>query len=211
MIRHFTTAVALFFGLTFAVDAMAGPRVYLEVSPGVSVLSDSDIRGSGSSPNFKANFDVGYVFGAAVGFRLYEDFRIEVNASYRNTAIEKNGRGVGGRILLFSVMTNVYYDIDFGIPIKPYLGVGIGNGFVDVDILERSGTSVSNNKTTQFAWNVMAGIGYALSENFDLSAGYRYLGTTDAKFDAVFEDTDVGTFDVEIDFHEFLLGLRYTF
>ena len=57
----------------------------------------------------------------------------------------------------------------------------------------------------------MAGIGYALSENFDLSAGYRYLGTTDAKFDAVFEDTDAGTFDVEIDFHEFLLGLRYTF
>ncbi len=57
----------------------------------------------------------------------------------------------------------------------------------------------------------MAGLGYELSENFNVSAGYRYLGTTDAKFDAIFEGADAGTFDVEIDFHEFLLALRYTF
>lgn len=55
-----------------------------------------------------------------------------------------------------------------------YLGAGIGVGFLDI-----KGTSnvlSASDNPIDFAWNVGAGINYALTENVSLSAGYRYVG-----------------------------------
>ena len=56
------------------------------------------------------------------------------------------------------------------------------------------------------------GASYAVTDNIDLSLGYRYLGTNDAEPDASLPLIPAsGTVDAEIAVHEILFGLRYNF
>ena len=53
-----------------------------------------------------------------------------------------------------------------------------------------------------FAWQVGAGLGYAITENTTIDAGYRYMDY--GSFDKNFSELDT-------DAHEIHLGARYTF
>lgn len=117
-----------------------------------------------------------------------------------------------------SVFLNLFYDIETGTPFTPYVGGGLGVAIIDADgelKLSENGVSIydesASNSVTNFAFNLAAGIGYDVNENFTLDLGYRYADFGNA------ETGDVGfsPFEVkgEADLlaHEVLLGLRYTF
>ena len=65
-------------------------------------------------------------------------------------------------------MLNAYYDIDTGTKFTPYVGAGIGMARLKAKIDDE--TDFSKSKTT-FAWQVGAGISYAMTENVSLDAG----------------------------------------
>lgn len=103
-----------------------------------------------------------------------------------------------------SVMLNAYYDIDTGTKLTPYVGAGIGMARLKAS-LKGDDANASKSKTT-FAWQVGAGVSYAMTDNLALDAGYRY---TDA--DEVNVKNDGSNNKFEAKSHEFLLGARYTF
>ncbi|MES0873063.1 OmpA family protein [Sinimarinibacterium thermocellulolyticum] len=82
----------------------------------------------------------------------------------------------------------------------PYLGGGIG--------VQRSSISGDEDADdTGFAWQLGAGVGFALSERAALSLDYRYAGANDPEY----RTRDGGTLSTEYQAHQLGLGLRYTF
>jgi opacity protein-like surface antigen len=194
-----------------------GPYIGLEA--GLSFLSDSKF--SGTLDGFEVSFDTGFSIGAALGYKFTKHFRLEADLGYRQSDVDKiTGFAVplggSGDMSTLTVLGNAYYDFDLGIPIVPYIGVGIGLGVVDVNTSDSANRVSVNDSATTFAWNLMAGISYGLFDNVDLDLGYRYLGAIDPELDATFapvgifgERTD--TVNVDVDIHEIFLGMRYTF
>ncbi len=213
MHRTLAAAFIFLFVLVHALDVAANEALYVEVQTGVSVLADSDISGLGLAG--EAAFDTGFVVGGAIGYRLFDNLRAEANLRYRKADVDKVTSGAVtlkgvGDVGILTLMANVYVDFDFGYAIKPYIGGGIGIGFVDVDKGSSNILIVDDNET-EFAWNLMAGASYRVFENADLTFGYRYLGTTDLKLEATRVGFGSSKLNAEIAVHEVLFGLRYGF
>lgn len=85
-------------------------------------------------------------------------------------------------------LLNAYYDIDLGndIPVVPYIGVGAGVAYVSNPILEAKAGNTKN--TFGVAYQVKAGVSYAVTTDIKLYAGARYFGVYGAEFKGVEPD-----------------------
>ena len=102
-------------------------------------------------------------------------------------------------------MVNGFFDFPICGNWKPFITGGIGMAKVEVNDLNFAdfGEADWSDDDTVLAWQVGAGVGYALSEQTTLEVKYRYFATDDAEF----EDGDY----LEFASHNIYLGLRYTF
>ncbi|MEM6413436.1 MAG: P44/Msp2 family outer membrane protein [Pseudomonadota bacterium] len=105
------------------------------------------------------------------------------------------------------LMANAIYDFDLGSPIKPYIGGGVGVGFVNVDYVP-SATTVIDDRSTQFAYQAMAGVSYAVAPAAEVFVGYRYRATTDVSVEANLFTAD---FDIENSASMAEAGIRLKF
>jgi opacity protein-like surface antigen len=161
-------------------------------------------------------FDPGFAVGGAVGYRVQEWMRAELNLSYREADIDKltgpgfvlEGAGDAGA---FAALANLYFDFTPREPVTPYVGVGIGVALIDVDSDGSANVLTINDDSTEFAWNVMAGAAWSVTDNVDLTLGYRYLSTNDGEFNAT--EVGVGSSEMDVGFgvHEVMFGARYNF
>lgn len=145
------------------------------------------------------------VFGAsvAIGSKVEtQNGAVRVELEYnKNEDAEKTYPGGTLKIDSQSLMVNAYYDINTGTKFTPYLGAGIGyakvKGKANISALG-SGSIDDNN----FAWQIGAGVGYAVNENVSIDAGYRYV-----------DNGDFSEYGINVDStaHELYLGARYGF
>lgn len=119
-------------------------------------------------------------FGGSIAIgRIIDAWRLELEASYRENS-SKSKLTTSNT----SLMANVYYDIPAMECLSFYIGAGAGissvNGKVN-DVEFKQGSTQfkkrSGHLDNVFAWQIMAGATYALSEDWDLVAGYRLFGT----------------------------------
>ena len=138
--------------------------------------------------------ELGFVGGRfGVGYTIF-GFRPELSVGYRMANIEDQDEQ---SVTSIDLIAGVYYDIDTGSEIVPYVGIGGGMSHVTV----REG----NDKTVwAIAFQGAAGIGYALMDDLTLTLGYRLTGTLDAETD------DGGTLKTALG-HNVELGIRYSF
>jgi opacity protein-like surface antigen len=109
---------------------------------------------------------------------------------------------------LFNVQTlqgNLYWDIDTGMAIKPFIGGGLGASFIYADYKPENGRGYSDT-TTGLAWNAGAGIAYDLNESVTVDLAYRFAGFGNAE-----ASTGNTTTRNYMTANEFLLGLRLNF
>ena len=215
-------------GLCIALpSAAADSDLYVEYSGGLSVVRNQRIIGddaSGSNLSGQIESDVGFNVGMAFGKRFYEHFRGELQFSYRRNevnhlSLRNEPDSASGDIGLIALMANGYTDWDLGIGVIPYFGAGIGWGYVDIQAKNRAAmqTKISDHDTV-FAWSLMAGGSYPISEMLDLSLGYRYIATTKPKVKSNLTNptpapatTIARRIKAEFDAHEVVLGLRFNF
>jgi opacity protein-like surface antigen len=118
----------------------------------------------------------------------------------------------------YTLMFNVYKDLGQWNRVVPYVGAGVGVAYHDMDEVFFTGNPnltnrIEGNKDIAFAWSLMAGIGYQISDRAILDLGYRYINMGDIRSGRV----DTGGFvnppvEIEdIDAHEFKVGMRYHF
>ncbi|MEO1252105.1 MAG: acyloxyacyl hydrolase [Pseudomonadota bacterium] len=112
-----------------------------------------------------------------------------------------------GEVETVFVMANAFLEYENTSPFTPYVGIGAGVGFVDVNYAP-SATTIIDDNSTEFAYQAMAGIGYEVTPNTTLFAGYRYRATLDANVDASLFDAN---FDIENRASTVEAGLRVSF
>ncbi len=164
--------------------------------------------------------------GVGIGYRFSPLFRADVAVDHRfNTRFKglPSGEGIAtgsvfdkGRFQSSTLMVNAYADLGTHNGFTPYVGVGIGvahnvlanytrtaDTFTGVTTQER----LNGGDDYAFAWALMAGVGYKLSDSFTLDLGYRYASLGDVKTRGYASGAGA---DVEsIGSHEVRLGVRY--
>jgi opacity protein-like surface antigen len=121
-------------------------------------------------------------------------------------------------IQTYTLMLNVYKDLGNYNRFVPYIGAGIGLAVHDVEDVYFSGNPALTNRIegdrdVSFAWSLMAGVGYQISDRAILDIGYRYIDMGSAQSGRVdtagFTNPAVKIDDIAA--HEVKLGLRYHF
>ena len=210
-----------------------------EVTPRSAVNTNGilgDIAGEG---NLAYGLGLGYDFG---------DWRIELDGtSLYNDAGSIGGQPFSSAKLRSRAgMLNAVYDFsDFG-RWEPYVGAGVGIAEVTAklnaqDFLNDTGTVLVNNPAcasgpvagttsracivddtdTNFAWNLLAGVGYNITDNLTWDTTYRYADFGNVDVEGTFVQANVpptggvfGTLDAsvaDVTSHTLMTGFRYRF
>ncbi len=218
-------AVALAPGAAMAQNAGSG--FYASIAGAYAIPVDSKIsetvEGHTASSDLEAKG--GIAFLVAAGYGVSENMNVELELGYRRFSFSKfkglkvsgptiNGSldgslPVKGSIGTLSLMANGLVSFDIW-KLKPYVGAGVGvarhSGKLDRQSIavgnqtfEYSGASEDDYV---FAYQVMAGLGYPLSDTAEVRAGYRYFATSKADFDGT--EATYGT-------HNFEAGILFRF
>ena len=139
------------------------------------------------------------VYAGAVGYHVTPDIRAEVEYSYRRNDVD-GGALISGRNRVQLLTANAWYDFKNVTAFTPYLGGGVGvaraKAIGNVPLIGFTTSSQDN----AFAYQLGAGVSYALCKNMDLTADYRYINTN--SFDDIGDDYKAS---------EFRGGVRYNF
>lgn len=116
----------------------------------------------------------------------------------------------------YTLMLNIYKDLgNFG-GFVPYVGVGIGAAYHQLDNIYFTGNpaltnQILGNNDIALAWSLMAGVGYQISDRAIIDIGYRYIdmgSITSQRSDTGFNVNPAVKFE-DITAHEIKVGLRY--
>jgi opacity protein-like surface antigen len=168
--------------------------MYISVLGGANWQADSS--GGVVTPttsSFNVDPDTGFVIGGVVGAKLtnwLDGLRAEIEVAYRRNDLSgtftASSGGTSGIIDAnfsnFSVMANVWYDIDMGWKIKPYVGGGAGwvrsksDGALQTPLTTPTTTFTTFSVTASgFAWQLGIGFNYEAAPGVDVGVGYRYF------------------------------------
>lgn len=180
---------------------------------------------SGTGPGVVNDIGSSYVLGIGMGVRLAPQFRGDIVYSYRGgyelDDTDQLGDTFSGDVKSHSVMANLYWDIPFQMAsFQPFVGAGLGwagNHMKDVSTADGGTFLLPEGETSNFAWQAMGGVSFAVSQRAAVDVFYRYFdggklqveeGT--ARFD---DGTSAGPYTGargELKAHEIMLSLRWT-
>ncbi|MGO1080129.1 OmpA family protein [Inquilinus sp. CA228] len=194
-----------------AAPAMAqqATGVYVGAGAGANILQDNDFSVKGSGANRSASYDPGPAGNIYLGYD-WGSFRADAEISLRSNDVDsvKSSSGTiatNGHQRTIGIMANGYYDFEFGSPIVPYIGAGVGVAMINQQW--KAGGTTFSDFDTAFAYQGIAGVSYSFAPNMAATVEYRYLGTTAATF----SDGGVSVKADSTGNHTVLVGLRYTF
>jgi outer membrane autotransporter protein len=173
------------FSIFIAADAQAEDccyadrmNFYAEVFGGANFLQNTTIDGN------KSTYQTGYTFAGSLGYRWRPSgLRLEAEYAFRRNAISKidfitQGSSNHGYCQASSYMANLLWDLplcSWGYTfwnIHPFIGAGVG---CDFQRMHASNSQiVFNQKWTQFAWQLMAGLAYPIFRNAEITLEYKF-------------------------------------
>jgi len=195
--------------LSISSIAYSAEGPYVSGNLGIAMASDSDLSEAGATGTME--FDKGFAFGVAAGY-AFGSTRLEGEIAYQKNDYDKlNVPGVGsgstdvdGDATSTAFLVNGYYDFKNNSSITPFIGAGLGFAKVDVGAISVPGfgTVTTSADDTVFAYQVGAGVGFAVNEKVSLDLKYRYFATSDPDFE--------GT-EAEYSSHNLYAGVRVSF
>lgn len=204
----------LFFLVTllFSVQAQA-ETLYFAVQAGFSTQPTSTNEDpSNPGNNFELNTQSGINGALAVGV-TFGMLRGEIEAVYRYNPNDKTvdggvQTGADGSLSTAHIFLNGYLEMGILGLVTPYVGVGVGYGTVSLNLKDLNGTVVVDDDDTVYSYQLMAGAAANLTENWSITAEYRYFDTiTDAELTL---KSGLGTVEnSDIRSHEIRFGIRY--
>ena len=202
-LRHLALAAALASSLianaATAQDSIGG--TYISVSGLYVVPTDSDYSRTEDATTFTSDitWDAGFGLLLAYGFGTEDGLRGELEVGYRKADMdeqkdssetiggvevrdEDSDVGLDGDMTTLSLMGNGLYSFGEG-QFRPYIGAGIGLARHDAAIRDPETAEEGSEDDVVFAYQLMGGVGIAMSESTEVRLGYRYFATADADFD----------------------------
>jgi OOP family OmpA-OmpF porin len=192
------TILAAPFALPHAALSQPVTGIYSSIKGGVDFQEPVDLgRSNGNGPSrgeIQSKVGGGAILGIGYGFG--NGFRVEIgpnifynkikNLSTQNNNFT-NGNGITGSgdggFLKYGPMVSAYYDFDFGLPIYPYIGAGVGYERVTlspaVETTNRGIDTRVGGKEGSFAYMAAAGFSFPLPvPGLAGSVEYRFMGQT---------------------------------
>jgi OOP family OmpA-OmpF porin len=248
MLRIALFAIALL--LPAIATAQPARGLYIDIDAGASfagsILSSNDLTKIYTNP--------GPLGIAGLGWGYGNGFSTEIEGSFRSNDIggistrRVNGQllplgNVSGSARTYAIMANIQYDVPFhpfGLPVQPYVGGGVGYGWLDLASASGNGlgtlplsqgnsfngaTDVRFGSAGAFAYQAMAGASLPLPilPGLDATVEYRFFGMMRAdvpvnRVAANTTDTINGAIPSASTHNSFdardnaiLIGLRYSF
>jgi len=183
----------------------------------------ANVRGSLSGDS-----DVSELTGLQLGFgrALDSGLRFEATLGQRNGDVEPTSSisgplpgttvGANGFVSITDLMFSGLYDFNKDGSIRPYIGAGIGGAMVDAKVANRVVGAAGNfsaangfvGESTKTAGQLLAGVGFSLSDRLTLDMGYKLFMVQDLKLNG-----SHGNIPYRVDYtdHTATLGLRYAF
>ncbi len=177
---------------------------------------DSGVVGTGLVPGGAlpaGNFDVdqtGYAISFAFGRRHNHRLRSEIELAIRENDIDALGppfataagsvRNTDETIRAYSVLKNFLFDFKNDSRLTPYVGVGLGWSYLEVESPSRS----IDEGAGAFTYQAIGGIATKLNKATDLIVEYRFLGTSAVELDR-------GSDEVAYDAHNLFLGVKFEY
>ena len=143
---------------------------------------------------------------------LRTDFTVDYSLpmKYEGSILAPND--TTAKISAVSMLFNGYLDLGTWYHVTPYVGAGAGAAFLQTSDYTSSAAPPFSGDTAHkqwnFAWAVMAGVGYAVAPNLMVDVGYRYIDFGDVRTNA--DAFGAMTFK-DIAAHEVRIGLRWSF
>lgn len=233
--RVFTSKL---FCLTFlgATCAQADSGPYVQIFGGPNFLPGYDIEIGDDLGEIDPDYETGYNVGGAVGYRFSDFFRLEGELGYQRHDVGRGDAAGAGQFLsdlngdaeILSGMVNAYVEGDFGLPLRPFLGVGGGVARVSLNNFGLSLTTppvpflppqtievadVVDDEDTVPAAQIILGLGYDFTEHVTGAVSYRFFAGFGAEFEtAGFEGIiDAEEFGGDFYSHAARAELRYRF
>lgn len=177
-----------------------------------------------------ANIGDSAIIGIGAGYQFNNWFRADATMEYRSSAAYRKGMTYTAfcanpfcldtytaNVSTAAFMLNGYVDLGTWAGVTPYLGAGVGlanhrmKGLTDVG----AGLGYANDSSkTNFAWALMAGLGYNVTQNLKIDMGYRYMDMGTINSNPIVCETVSGCFfevqSYKATAHDFRLGVRYT-
>jgi outer membrane protein OmpA-like peptidoglycan-associated protein len=219
-----TTALAV----TMAASAQAGTGWYVGISGGANWVEDVRLGTLPATAYPYAGavdevfeFDTGWIVGANVGYKWASNWRAELELAYRSNEGDiiqltfPAGDQGDNEVTQFTQMINVFYDFPITEKLTFSIGAGIGGNLVSYEDSNLGLGSFYTNPPNGLnyddeyvlAGQVIAQVGYAVTNRLDVYLDYRYLVADEPEF--VSTSAPVNGFTFEDDKHALMIGLRY--
>lgn len=157
--------------------------------------------------NRELSFETGTGFTAAYGFQTDKHLNTEIEFTGRWESLDQLHTPAGdfpatGDLRSFSFMLNIPWMFHNRTRLTPYAGAGIGMNWQRGDLAALADGSAPASKGEQLtvAYQILAGVGYALNRSWELVLGYRFFGTIDAA---------LGQLQLQNKSHNIELGVRW--
>jgi opacity protein-like surface antigen len=199
-----------------------------------SNFGGSDYITYGAAPQIPGSFDSAslkgaFSIGGGVGYQINQHFRTDLTADWLSSS-DFNGSTSGfcgvaqdpctstdsSSYSALLLLANAYVDIGTWHGVTPYVGAGIGGAWVKWDTLHNTDIDGpfehTGGENWRFAYALMAGASYCLTDQVKLDVGYRYSHINGGRMFDYASDSNVGPgYDHGIGVNEVHGGLRYQF
>ena len=211
--------------------------VGLALADDARISGHSDASGAVARPlDATASVDNGWALTGALGWAFPGGLRAEGELGYRANdipamnvrepgslvallppgappaaaALLKGRQTIDSKVTALTMMANLYYDIEIGGDVVPYVGGGIGLARIAVEASSSDGRRLADDDDLVHAWQLGGGIAYSFGETSGrpvmVTLDWRYYATGDPTFTGALTGTD---FDTEQNGHILAIGLRF--
>ncbi|MFG1463633.1 outer membrane beta-barrel protein [Xanthobacter sp. DSM 24535] len=145
-----------------------------------------------------------WTIGGGLGYRFTPWLRTDVAMDY---LAPFNAAATGGdaRVTVTTALASAYWDIATWNGLTPYVGGGLGFGIVALERDPFLSVGGISTQSWQFAWELAAGVSWALAPSLNLDFGYRYIA-----IDMPSTSASAGIIALQdLNTHQFRIGVRY--
>ncbi len=215
---------------------------YLRGNAGYGTHTDTELSGGLVGEN-ESEGNVALSLG--LGYEFENNWRLELdgNSLWTDLGAIDSLPNSAAKLRTNALMLNAIYDFDDFGRWEPYVGAGIGlvNGALDAEAHDfpsssgagavlvsssacpgsRSGVSSFScnveDRDTTIGWQLLAGLGYSITDNLSWDTQYKYLDAGSFDFDGNRTNVDTGASSAirtklsDVGSHTLLTGFRYRF
>lgn len=222
--------------LTGAGVASAASGPYVQIFGGPNFLPGFDVEIGDDLGEIDADYETGYNAGASAGYRFSDWFRLELEAGYQNHDLKSDATSDVGVVVsnlrgeaeVESVMVNAFLEADFGVPLRPFLGLGGGMARVSLNSVGATFSTdpslpippqefvvddLVDDDDTVTAAQLILGLGYDFTDHVTAAISYRLFGGFDSEFETAGVENlvDGEQFGGTFYSHAARVGLAYRF